>query len=140
MLFRSETFLNAGFDLNTPNKGNLLYWMNGAWFSSQLPGTLMIRPVAGPPVNTSVNEVYYNTGKTVHFYPNPAADHISFDRKDLTDPDLYDVSIFDINGRELKKVRLTDKVDISSLSDGVYIVVLSRNGIPAGYNRLIKAK
>lgn len=137
---KSETFLNAGFDLNTPNKGNLLYWINGTWFTSQLPGTLMIRPVTGPPVNTYVNNVYYNKGKTVHFYPNPASDHISFDRKDFTDPDLYDVSIFDINGRELKKIRLTDKVDISSLHDGIYVVVLSRNGIPAGYNRLIKTK
>ncbi|HBE43788.1 MAG TPA: hypothetical protein DDW27_21860 [Bacteroidales bacterium] len=137
---RSETFLNAGFDVNTPHRGNLLYWMNGNWFTSQKSGTLMIRPVVGPPVNTSVNDIYYKTVPLLNFFPNPATDYITFDPKDLYGPYLYEVAIYDIHGRELIKVRLDNKVDISSLKTGIYIVTLRRNGRPAGYSRLIKSK
>ncbi len=28
---RSETFLNAGYDINTPNNGRQFYWLNGEW-------------------------------------------------------------------------------------------------------------
>lgn len=137
---QSEAFLNAGFDLNTPHRGNLLYWINGSWFTSQHSGTLMIRPVTGPPVKTSVNNIYHNRGMPLRFHPNPARDYISFDRKDLPETDQYDVSVFDLNGKELLKVKMTDKTDISPLKPGAYIIILSRNGKPAGYNRLIKIK
>ena len=32
----SETFLNAGFDVNTPNDGRQFYWLNGEWNQSQV--------------------------------------------------------------------------------------------------------
>lgn len=137
---RSETFLNAGFDVNTPHRENLLYWMNGTWYTSQKSGTLMIRPIVGPPVNTPVNDVYFNSGNRVNFYPNPASDYITYDRKDLPDNNLYTVSVFDIHGREHLKVPLNDKIDISFLHEGIYIVTLSRNGKPVGHSRLIKTK
>jgi len=137
---RSETFLNAGFDVNTPHRGNLLYWMNGTWYTSQKSGTLMIRPIVGPPVKTPVNDVYFNFRNQVSFYPNPASDYITFDRKDLPDNNLYSVSVFDIHGRELLKVPLHDKIDISFLHEGIYVVTLSRNGKSVGHSRLIKTK
>jgi len=137
---RSETFLNAGFDVNTPHRGNLLYWMNGTWFTSQKSGTLMIRPIVGPPVNTSVHDIYQNNRNKLHFYPNPASDYISFNRNDLPDNSLYTVSVTDINGKELIRVPLNDKIDISALKAGMYIVSLSRNGLALGHSRLIKTK
>ena len=35
---RSETFLNAGFDVNTPHNGKQFYWLNGEWQQSQVTG------------------------------------------------------------------------------------------------------
>jgi len=137
---RTETFLNAGFDLNTPHNGRLLYWMNGTWYNSQKSGSLMIRPIVGPPVKTPVNDVYYNRKNTVSFFPNPASDYITFDPDNLTDPGSYEVSIFDLQGRELIRVPLYDKVDISSLHPGLYIVTLKCKGQMRGYKRLIKSK
>lgn len=138
---RSETFLNAGFDINTHHRGNLLYWMNGNWYTSQKSGTLMIRPVVGPPVNTSVNDIYLNASLyRLNVYPNPANEYITIDNKYIMEPDLYEVSVFDIQGRELLRVRLTDKIDISSLSEGIYIITLIRNGRQAGMSRFIKTK
>jgi hypothetical protein len=57
---------------------------------------------------------------------------------DLPEQDLYYVSVSDINGRELMRVPLLDRIDISPLHNGIYIVTLSRNGRSIGYGRLIK--
>lgn len=137
---RSETFLNAGFDINTPHNGRLLYWMNGTWYTSQKSGSLMIRPVVGPPVNTPVNDIYYNRNNIVQFHPNPAVNHIIFDHDNLSDPEMYEVYIFDIQGRRIMQFPLPDKIDISSLHAGMYIVTLKCKGQFIGFNRLIKIK
>ena len=44
---RSETFLNAGLDVNTPHAGRQFYWLNGQWLESQVAGSVMIHPVVG---------------------------------------------------------------------------------------------
>jgi hypothetical protein len=137
---RTETFLNAGFDINTPHGGRQLFWLNGTWSTSQQTGSLMIRPIVGPPVATSVNDIHYKQRNLIHFRPNPASDFIFFDLKDIPDFDLYYISIFDLYGRELIKAPLIDRIDISSLHDGAYIIIISRNGRQYGYNRLIKTK
>jgi hypothetical protein len=137
---RTETFLNAGFDINTPHGGRQLFWLNGTWNTSQQTGSLMIRPIVGPPVATSVNDVHYKQRNLIHFRPNPASDFIFFDLQDIPDYDLYYISIFDLYGRELIKAPLIDSIDISSLRDGAYIIMISRNGRQYGYSRLIKTK
>ena len=48
----SDTFLNAGLDINTPHSGRQFYWINGIWNPSQVNGSLMIRPVVGTPLIT----------------------------------------------------------------------------------------
>jgi hypothetical protein len=35
-------------------------------------------------------------------------------------------------------VPLCDKIDISSLKEGLYIITAEKNGLPAGYGRLVK--
>ena len=137
---RSETFLNAGFDINTPHGGKQLFWINGTWNTSQQAGSLMIRPVVGPPVATSVNDIPYNRRNLIHFRPNPATDFIMFDIQDIPDQDHYYISIIDLYGRELLKVPLIDRIDISRLHEGAYVIIISRNGRKYGYSRLIKTK
>jgi hypothetical protein len=46
----------------------------------------------------------------------------------------------DLYGRELIKVPFTERIDISSLHEGIYIILTSLNGRPIGYNRLIKTR
>jgi len=45
-----------------------------------------------------------------------------------------------MQGRELLNVPLTERIDISSLHEGLYIVIAIRNGLPLGYSRLIRIK
>jgi hypothetical protein len=138
---RSESFLNAGLDVNTPNAGKQFFWLNGEWQQSQVPGTVMINPVVGDALKiTAIDDVIYNNKKLIRIWPNPSSEYITIDAGDLSfSGDTY-VTIMDLYGRELKKSILTERINISSLPSGVYIVITSHNGKPAGYSRLIKTK
>jgi hypothetical protein len=138
---RSESFLNAGLDLNTPHKGRQLYWLNGDWQQSQVPGSIMIRPVVGKALKvTAINDIKLKERNLISVWPNPASDYITVDPGTRNSHESVYVTIFDLQGREILKVLLNEKIDISSLHEGIYIIVTSVNGIPAGYNRLIKTR
>ena len=136
---RSETFLNAGIDLNTPHGGKQYYWINGNWNVSQVSGTLMIRPVLGPLLNTAINDMHLR-GSSLRFWPNPAGDHIFIDRGELQDAESFSITIFDLHGRKMISVPFREQIDISSLREGLYIIMAERNGFPAGFSRLVKTR
>lgn len=138
---RSETFLNAGFDINTPHEGKQFYWLNGLWNVSQVSGSIMIRPVVGTPSKiTSINDVKSGKKNTLKIWPNPATDYLSID----SDIEQYSgqtyISVTDLSGRELIKAKYTDRIDISALHNGIYVITLSFNGKPLGYSRFIKTR
>ena len=138
---RSETFLNAGLDANTLPAGRQFYWLNGGWQQSQVPGTVMIRPVVGDALKiTSVEDVHYRDKKLISIWPNPAGDYITIDAGDLVITGDCTVTILDLYGRELRKSILTERIDVSSLPAGFYIVITSMKGKPFGYSRLIKTR
>ena len=138
---RSETFLNVGLDINTPNEGRHVHWLNGEWEESQVSGNLMIRPVVGTPEKiTSINDLYNRKHNSVTIRPNPAGDNITViaDGMDLQESSW--ITIIDLNGRELIKCRNDGEINISSLHEGIYIVITSMAGKPTGYSRLIKVR
>lgn len=136
----SETFLNAGFDLNTLHFGRQFYWLNGDWNASQAKGTIMIRPVFGPPVKpTAVNDITSGIN-TIRTWPNPAVDFINIEVGDLLMRSLPVIRISDLKGRDLIRTSYTTRVDISSLPDGIYLLVLSVRNKPVGYSRFIKTR
>ncbi len=138
---RSETFLNAGFDVNTPHQGRQFYWLNGEWRNSQTEGSVMIRPIVGDPlVTTSIKDIYYKNKNLIKIWPNPAKDFINLDPGETPFSGLSYVSVTDFNGRELIKVPFSEQIDISSLKEGMYIIITSRNNRRIGFNRLIKTK
>jgi hypothetical protein len=138
---RSESFLNAGYDVNTPNAGKQFYWLNGEWSQSQVPGSIMIRPVVGSPLLiTSIKETQYENPVLKNIWPNPAKDYINIDRGNLQLSGISYVTITDLNGHQLLKVPFSEKVDISTLHEGMYIVIISTNDKPVGYNRLVKIR
>jgi hypothetical protein len=138
---RSETFLNAGYDVNTPNGGRQFYWLNGEWQKSQMQGSIMIRPVVGDPLRTtSIKDNYYRNSTQISLWPNPAIDILNVNPGDLQLSGLIYVSIIDMFGRELLKVPYCEQINISLLHEGIYTVITSMNGRRIGYNRLIKTR
>lgn len=137
----SETFLNAGFDVNTPNAGKQFYSLSGEWQPSQVQGSLMIRPVVGDRIKTtSINDIYYRDMSHVKIWPNPASDYINISYREMPLSGLSYIRVVDLAGRELINVPFSDRVDISSLREGMYFIITTSNGKPVGYNRLIKTK
>jgi len=137
---RTETFLNAGLDINTPHDGRQFYWINGNWIHSAVSGSIMIRPVTGHPLVTSINDIRYKDRITLHFYPNPASDFITFDNEEMLMEGNLSISIVDLQGRKVLETPIKERIDITSLHDGMYTVIAARNGNPIGYNRLLKIR
>jgi hypothetical protein len=134
----SEIFLNAGFDINTSGGNRQLYWINGNWNQSEATGTLMIRPILGSPLTTSINDVNYRKPEAIRFWPNPASGFITIDPESIPVSGLTYISIADLQGRVLIKVPCTGSIDISSLHNGIYFLILSQNGRHLRYGRLVK--
>lgn len=136
---RSETFLNAGLDINSPHEGRQFYCLSGNWFQSQVSGTLMIRPVLGDFLKTGISDIPQRQNKLLSFWPNPATENIEFHQDIPEDPSLF-ISFIDLQGREIFRTEYRKIIDISHLQEGIYTMVLSKNGKPAGYNRFVKMK
>jgi len=141
---RSETFLNVGLDINTPNKGRQLYWLNGQWHQSQVNGSIMIRPVVGKRDMTDSskhNDSDYQKNVEISVYPNPATDFIKVETKNIDEVGPTWITIADLNGNELIKTQnFREQIDISSLKPGVYFVFYGLKGNFSGYSRLIKVR
>ena len=135
----TETFLNAGYDVNTPNGGKQFYWLNGEWFPSKVEGSIMIRPVVGKVLKPTKVEDPVRAGEDQGFrlWPNPASGFINLDSPELSLAKAAYVSIRDLYGRELIKVPYNERIDISSLKPGMYIVILSVNGWVNGHTRIV---
>jgi hypothetical protein len=138
---RSESFLNAGYDVNTHHAGKQFYWINGEWRESQVPGSIMIRPVVGAPLRiTDVDDTYTNNKHLMNLWPNPAREYINIDPGDLQLTGTAEIAITDLNGHALIRIPFVEKIDISSLHEGMYFLVISINGRTLGYNRIIKIR
>jgi len=136
---RSETFLNAGFDINTVSTGRQFYWINGDWNQSTVTGTIMIRPVVGSPLVTGIHDIPYSEPGLLRFWPNPAHDQVTIDPMAIPASGTSYISIIDLQGRILKRTQWTgSNIDISSLHTGIYFLILDQNGRQLKCSRLVK--
>ncbi|MEQ3661676.1 MAG: T9SS type A sorting domain-containing protein, partial [Flavobacterium sp.] len=88
--------------------------------------------------STVLSENSYNEDFQVSFFPNPVNDFLNINFGTLTDSN-YTFSIVDINGkrvleRKISNPNLLEKVDISQLQSGVYLVALETS------NKVIRRK
>ena len=62
----------------------------------------------------------------ISVFPNPATDKIqvTHQNKDL----VFDLTLFDVNGRKLKTVRNANGLDIGTLSKGIYLLEIRQGG------------
>jgi len=137
---RSETFLNAGIDVNTSNSGRQFYWINGNWNQSRITGSLMIRPVTGAPLSMGISDIDLHKINRLNFWPNPANYDITVDTEGFPVKGLIYISVFDLSGREIMKVPLSGRINISRLHEGIYIISAISNGRILSTNRLVRTK
>ena len=72
----------------------------------------------------STNTANYKSN--VNIYPNPANDHITIDFGNLDNVEGWNIKIINILGQEvLSQPMNTDKIDVSELTKGIYIIKIS---------------
>jgi len=135
---RSETFLNAGLDLNTPHLGRQYYWLNGSWYQSQVEGSLMIRAVTGPKIPpTGIGDIT-DRGARIKVYPNPVTQYLTIDAGEQFSGTLTH-TILDLSGRTVIKVTGENVIDVGMLKPGIYFVITTHRGAAIGSTRFIRA-
>ncbi|MDX2415325.1 MAG: T9SS type A sorting domain-containing protein [Bacteroidales bacterium] len=136
---RSETWLNAGLDLNTPHMGRQYLYFGGTWSQSLVEGSLMIRPIVGKPlVSTGIGEMQYEYS-AVNIWPNPASGIINIDI-DAADLNKSSIEIYDIQGRKVMEAFGTQRINISDLREGMYFLILFRDDTSRSQGKFIKTR
>ncbi len=126
-----EIFLNVGFDKNNDASEHLYYNTQGIWASSERPGALMMRPVFGElPPKTKVENHDQPSEDHVKLFPNPADRQVNIKLSPGIDKYNLNISIYDIQGRLIKTFEYNNRINISYIPDGIYIVEF-KNG--SGY-------
>jgi hypothetical protein len=134
----TETFLNAGLDLNTSPAGRQYFLLGGEWQESQAPGVIMMRPVMkGSGTSTSSDEGTL-MNDLFRVYPNPSDGHLTLIPSEKA-PDDFIIEVISPSGAVLSTTGRTDSPDLSSLPSGTYmLLVKSRQGKPLSLLRVIK--
>lgn len=134
----TEAFLNAGLDLNTPNDGRQYFSLSGSWQQSQVPGTVMMRPVmkgSGTPTSAD-NGTLFND--LFSLYPNPADGYVTIVPSENA-PDDYVIDVISVTGARVMTLDKTENPDLGRLAAGSYILLVkSRDGHPLSLLRVIK--
>ena len=112
--------INIGFDSSIDNSMYNFVNANGSWQQSNLPGSLMIRPVVGASYYIGLEE---NGPSTVAVYPNPVSDRLHLDG----DIDGGQVSIFDLMGRKVYTGAYQPTIPVDQLNDGMYLLSITTN-------------
>ncbi|MGC9342903.1 MAG: T9SS type A sorting domain-containing protein [Bacteroidales bacterium] len=120
---------NIGLDLNRDNSINNFYTLGVGWQQSSIPGSIMIRPVLSrKPLHLKDNNYYQVDRDRIKIYPNPASSWI---RMEFTSErnGYMDVKMYDLSGRLVLNdyIELQEKINISELKEGIYLLRISDN-------------
>lgn len=69
----------------------------------------------------------------IYLYPNPSSDIVNIKGADLE----FDAKVTDLSGKQVMRKYITDKLDISTLEKGIYIINLT-DGATSSFHKIIK--
>lgn len=120
----SDNFLNIGFDLNNDNQRFLFTNVNGVWKGSGVIGSLMMRPVLGNIQTGPVTGTTNIKKNSFSVFPNPASDYVYITTEN-TNKTLF-ANLYNLSGKLVLSTVIQDnKLDVSTLTGGLYILKLS---------------
>ena len=130
--------LYYGLDVNTQQNAQQLYYnVDGSWYGSSAPGTLMMRLLTGPAVNSTGLNAYEDPSPISWTpYPNPVEYELMLPRGIV----YRQFQLVNLDGRRVKQgVMDSLTLDVHDVMPGVYIVnVMDVNG--KWYRSMIQKK
>ncbi len=116
-------FMNVGYDMNNNSNSSTFSFFENRWVNSELNGSLMIRPVFG---NAKIKKPSTITQKSKLSFQNPVDQSIKLGSDELQDFEQAQYTIYNIQGTKVMQSNYFDRnsIDVSSLSQGVYILIL----------------
>lgn len=125
--YQSATYkINIGFDKNTPERTQYMFYnTSNAWYRITHEGSLMVRPLLGPPIEKSTlvsvegDEFDVNN---VSLFPNPTIG--TFQLSGLENQSCT-IQLYDITGKKLNQFdnyNNMQEINISNYSNGLYII------------------
>lgn len=127
---RTEGFINLSYDANSAAGDNIFFNVGTGWLPSIFPGALMIRAIVG-----SGGLVGHQTQPQEHItessiFPNPIKD--SFVNIRLGDSNISHeqlrIEIFDLYGRLVLAQQYTPTLNLSNLTNGIYLLRITHPG------------
>ncbi len=122
--------LNIGFDFNNDQSEHVFYNVGGNWINSTYNGCLMMRPILGAQeyAHVGIDPKTINSKPFTEFsiYPNPNHSsllHINFEKTTVETP--TQINILSVQGQLISQMEFTSNIDISHLSNGVYILQIT---------------
>jgi hypothetical protein len=118
--------LNIGFDLYRNSEEFMFFNVAGTWLASTQGGTLLMRPVIGKPIPLGIPSLLAEQGK-LSIYPNPARNgwvHVILPDAQKSGNDKINrvFVIHDLTGRNILNGIYSETIDISSLTEGIYLL------------------
>lgn len=125
-VFIKDVLADRGIEIDTPD-GFL-----GTAISISPNGEYIVGWLNGPPMFAEGWILYIDdlilgtentTLETITAYPNPVQDILNINSKDI-----YSIDIYSVTGRKITRVENSNQIDMSNLSNGVYLVKVSAQG------------
>ncbi len=124
----TANLLNIGLDCNTDSKEKVFFNTTGTWYSSLIPGSLMMRPAFGGPVAADINVGGETLTRSTELfdlqvYPNPVRDVLRFNTSALQDMSSMHLLVINALGQCVLQVNgFTKELDVSTLPTGLYLL------------------
>lgn len=119
---RSAQVYGIGFDRNTNANNNMFFDIKdgNGWYSSQLPGSWMIRPCFGKAFDTPVDVQEPTQASAMwNVYPNPSSGLLTIRSSEK----IASLTMFDMVGnRVLHSLPVQSTLDVSALPNGTYLL------------------
>lgn len=119
--------LCLGFDTYNDHSDQIFYNTTGRWYPSAFSGSLMIRPIVGKPIPLGIDDEA-PPASALNVFPNPCRDgilHLSLNNSTATSAEGYTITIANLLGQTMLKMRFNERLDLTSLRQGIYILYLS---------------
>jgi len=132
--------LNLGFDAYNDHSNQIFYNTTGRWYPSAFSGSLMIRPVVGKPIPLGIEETKSPSAE-LQVFPNPCSDgilNLRLNTGGTSSAQSYKISISNLTGQTVYSSKYTEKLDLTSLNQGIYILYLTGpDGVKSAYRKII---